>query len=189
MYNILYKITIITTILDNLMRIFPKLLLFAAYLYCSGLLLASLFHGIDTVLAKGLMYDPIRLAHLQYKLLVQWWWPKKAQLGFMTFVKIFTSYFVPYLVFAHLPRLLHKLVGDTLDGVFTSIKGFFSFLKSSKKNNNSTYTHNQRTSSPPPKVPDKKYSKAEIDAMKKRIMNRVEKQLDGKLQNMNKEDK
>ena len=181
----------IASVVDVVLRNVPRIILVAFYLYVSGLLLIISFHGSKSIFDLGLIYDPVKLGMLQYKILVHWWWPKKVHLGIMPVIKIVSVYLGTYIVFSKAPMLFNRFLDGALDTIFSPLKTILR-RKSKKSNYNSQIsssrnysTHRQGSIVQSSINTNKKqYTPEEIAAMKERIMKKVERQLDNKLGDM-----
>ena len=172
--SLLYRAFMITSVVDNLSRLIPKLFLFVVYSYASGMMLLYLLYGIEGI-QPSILYDPWKFAKQIYKILVEWWWPQKEHLGPIVLSKIISSFAVPYVIMSHGLTVFKKFF-SILWGQITSL-----FRK------NKTAPSSKGSSSHRPSVAQqRKYSSAELKQMKKRILAKAEAKINERLDKLKK---
>ncbi len=173
---LLYRLTLITSILANLSTFLPTVLLLMLYTYISGVLMSSFFYGVETTINSGLLYKPIRIAMMQYNTVVYWWWPQRELLGFMVSIKLLLSYTTPYLTWKFAPIAGRYIIRMMFKG--NSNKEYNKDNREEALREKHRHHHNYTA---PDSSQNVEYTKEEALLIKQNILKKVNERLDNSL--------
>ena len=93
-----FRFMMFMMLIERLGKVMPKLIYAAFYLLVTGILLFTFEKGYDELISYKILYKPEEVYKYTYKY-IRWWWPQKADLGFVYALKLIVSFVLPHFIF------------------------------------------------------------------------------------------